>query len=130
MNNNFDKNNNDTNQKKDINYLKNNIQKISQYKIKHVNSIYVSRTVNKNEKKNEILRIPVFTVVKPENLISFEYNREYETRVSRNNVKNNVISIKNFDNHLNETNIKDKKDNEENDKNKSNKRSKSLFCCL
>lgn len=117
--------NTESNAIKDINCFKNNIQKISQYKIKHVNNLYVGRSANKEEKNNSILKIPAFSVVKPENLISFEYNREYETRIN----KNNVIS-KNIEDNSNDTNKREKKVNDENDKNKINKRSKSLFCCL
>ena len=121
INNDSYKNNNGANTKKDINKTKKNIQKLSQYKIKHVNNIFVGRSENKNEVKNR------FKVVKPENLISFEYNREYETRIN----KNNVIIIKNIQDNLNETNNKYKQDNNVNDsKNEYKKRSKSLFCCL
>ena len=121
INNESYKNNNGANTKKDINYIKNNIQRLSQYKIKHVNNIFVGRSANKNEVKNR------FTVVKPENLISFEYNREYETRIN----KNNVIIIKNIGDNLNETNNKYQKDDNVNDSdNECKKRSKSLFCCL
>ena len=113
----------DNNDKK----IKNNIHNNSIYKIKHVNNICVGRSLNK-ENNNLLMKIPSFSVVKPDNLISLEFNRAYE----RNNDKNN-LTIKNYDDNLNETNIKERRDNfihNERNFNKLTKRSKSLFCCL
>lgn len=111
----------------DIKKIKNNIHNNSIYKIKHVNNICVGRSLNK-ENNNLLMKIPTFSVVKPDNLISLEFNRAYE----RNNDKNN-LTMKNYDDNLNETNIKERKDNfihNERNFSKLTKRSKSLFCCL
>ena len=109
------------------NSIKNNILHISQYKIKHVNDIYVGRSQNKKDEfKSPIMKVPVFSVVQPEKLIYFEYNRAYERPINQN--QNNIV-INNDKELLNEKDIKNDISDESKD-NKIKKRNKSVFCCL
>ena len=130
-----DKNNNEKVKLKDNNGLKNsiknNILHISQYKIKHVNDIYVGRSQNKKDEfKSPIMKVPVFSVVQPEKLIYFEYNRAYERPINQNQNQNqNNIVINNHKELLNEKDIKNDISDESKD-NKIKKRNKSVFCCL
>ena len=69
----------------------------------------------------------MFSVVQPETLISFEYNRAYERPKSTNK-----FNIKKSEDIINEKNNKNQNDNndDENDENQIKKRNKSVFCCL
>ena len=112
---------------KDNNEFKNNIQSISQYKMKHVNNIYVGSNLYKNNRNNSLIKIPSFSVVKPDKLISFEYNRAYE-----NNNRTYLLS-KIAEDMFNNDNIKEKTykyKNDGNNDNKIEKKNKSFFCCL
>lgn len=112
---------------KDNNDFKNNIQSISQYKMKHVNNIYVGSNLYKNNRNNSLIKIPSFSVVKPDKLISFEYNRAYE-----NNNRTYLLS-KIAEDMFNNDNIKEKTykyKNDGNNDNKIEKKNKSFFCCL
>ena len=106
---------------------KNNLLNISQYKIKHVNDIYYGKNqIKKDTYKSPIMRIPVFSVVKPEKLIQFEYNRAYE----RPNNQNRIL-VNNHKELLNdEKNSKSDSDNDESENHKIKKKSRSVFCCL
>ena len=91
----------------------------------HINSISLGRYLKKSiDKNNKIIKVPAFSVVKPDKLISFEYNREYETR-------NRSYYMNNNDNINDETNIKEKKDiSQKSESYNKNKNKKSIFCCL
>ena len=103
--------------------LSNNFHDYSQYKIKHTNKICLGNSLN-DKNNNYLIKVPKFSVVQVENLISLEFNRDYERNVhSKNN--NNIMN--NLDDNLNETNIKE---NDGNQRNIIKKRSKSFFCCL
>ena len=113
------------------NSLKNsnyNLLKMSQYKIKHVNDIYYGKNqIKKDSYKSPIMRIPVFSVVKPEKLIHFEYNRAYERPNNQNKILvNNHKELLNDENNSNN----DSSDNDESKSNKIKKKSRSVFCCL
>ena len=103
---------------------KNNILKCQQYKMKHINSIHLGRYSNKIIDKNKaIIKIPAFSVVKPDKLISFEFNREYETR-------NRSYYMNNKDNINDDTNTKERKHLYQSTSEYKNKRGKIIFCCL
>ena len=104
---------------------KKDILKFQQYKMKHINSICLGRYLKKNSDNNkQIIKVPAFSVVKPDKLISFEFNREYETR-------NRSYYMNNNDNINDETNIKEKKDiSQKSESYNKNKKKKSIFCCL
>jgi hypothetical protein len=71
--------------------------------------------------------MPVFSVVQPDKLISFEFNRAYE----RPNNTNNVYTKKSED-MLGEKNSKNQNDNNDNEDsvNETKKINKRVFCCL
>ena len=114
------------NYKKNINNIINNNSK---YIIKHENEIFVENTQNKKEKS--VIKIHEFSIIRPDKLIYFEYNRAYE----RPNNKNNLINKKSEDT-LNDINVRNKNENNENNfneesvENKIKIRNKSVFCCL
>ena len=105
--------------------LKNHKLKIQQYKMNHINSISLGRYLKKSsDKNNHIIKVPAFSVVKPEKLISFEFNREYETR-------NRSYYMNKYDNVNDETNNKEKRDfSQKNERNHKIKKKKFNFCCL
>ena len=47
-----------------------------------MNSFITNKGLRKKNSDNnkQIIKVPAFSVVKPDKLISFEFNREYETR--------------------------------------------------
>ena len=107
---------------------KNSLLNASKYKVKHENEIFVLRSYNKNdENKTLAFKMPVFSVVQVEKLISFECNRVYERPKSTKN-----FIIKKSENLINEKNNNNQNNNndEESDDNQINKRNKSVFCCL
>lgn len=109
------KNNKDDNKKDNL--------KFQQYKMKHINSICLGRYLNKmSDKNNQIIKVPAFSVVKPDKLISFEFNREYETR-NRSYYMNNKEIIDD------ETNIKENS-KERRDISQNIKKRSKIFCCL
>jgi hypothetical protein len=122
-------NNNDSsflsNYKNNKDDKKKDILKFQQYKMKHINSIcldgYLKMSIDKN---NKIVKDPAFSVVKPDKLIYFEYNREYETR-------NRSYYMNNNENINDETNIKEKRgiSQKTGSYNKIKKRTR-IFCCL
>ena len=91
----------------------------------HINSISLGRYLKKSiDKNNQIIKVPAFSVVKPEKLISFEFNREYETR-------NRSYYMNKYDNVNDETNNKEKRDfSQKNERNHKIKKKKFNFCCL
>ncbi len=100
----------------------------SKCKIKHVSDLYVVGNKNKNEEyQNSIIKFPGFSVVQPDKLISFEFNRVYDRPKSTK-----IFSIKKSEDTLNENNIKNKNDNNDNEDsvNEIKKRNKNVFCCL
>ena len=104
---------------------KKDILKFQQYKMKHINSICLGGYLKMSiDKKNKIVKVPAFSVVKPDKLISFEYNREYETR-------NRSYYMNNNENINDETNIKEKRgiSQKTGSYNKIKKRTR-IFCCL
>jgi hypothetical protein len=105
--------------------LKNHKLKIQQYKMNHINSISLGRYLKKSiDKNNQIIKVPAFSVVKPEKLISFEFDREYETR-------NRSYYLKNDDCLNDDTNIKEQRDiSQKNERNHKIKKKKFIFCCL
>ena len=105
--------------------LKNHKLKIQQYKMNHINSISLGRYLKKSiDKNNKIIKVPAFSVVKPEKLISFEFDREYETR-------NRSYYLKNDDCLNDDTNIKEQRDiSQKNERNHKIKKKKFIFCCL
>ena len=104
---------------------KNNKLKYQQYKMNHINSISLGRYLKRRSSiNNQIIKVPAFTVVKPDKLISFEFDREYETR-------NRSFYMNKNDNVNDETNIKEKKDFSQKSEHKHRiKKKKSFFCCL
>ena len=107
------------------NEFKNKIRNLSHYKIKHVNDIFLGNNEKNNEEyKNAVIKIPVFSVVEPDKLIYFEYNRAYERPKNENN-----LLAKNAQNLINEKKVNENNEEESFD-NKINKRNKGLFCCL
>ena len=107
---------------------KNSLLNASKYKVKHENEIFVLRSYNKNdENKSLAFKMPIFSVVQVEKLISFECNRAYERPKSTKN-----FIIKKSENLINEKNNNNQNNNndEESDDNQINKRNKSVFCCL
>ena len=122
------KNNSIENIKLKENDSKNKIKSLSHFKIKHVNDIFLGNTQNnKQEYNNALMKVPVFSVVKPEKLIYFEYNKSYERPEKQNN-----ILAKNSQNLINEKKMKKANDNNDNESfdNNINKRKKGIFCCL
>ena len=105
--------------------LKNHKLKIQKFKMNHINSISLGRYLKKSSDKNDhIIKVPAFSVVKPEKLISFEFNREYETR-------NRSFYMNKYDNVNDETNNKEKRDfSLKNESNNKIKKKKFIFCCL
>ena len=91
----------------------------------HINSISLGRYLKKSiDKNNKIIKVPAFSVVKPEKLISFEFDREYETR-------NRSYYLKNDDCLNDDTNIKEQRDiSQKNERNHKIKKKKFIFCCL
>ena len=108
---------------KEFKSSKNILLNNSKYKIKHVNDINVIG----NKNINQIIKMPAFSVVQPDKLISFEFNRAYE----RPNHTNNVY-IKKSDDMLGEKNSKNQNDNNDNEDsvNDTKKINKRVFCCL
>lgn len=93
----------------------------------HINSISLGRYLKRRSSiNNQIIKVPAFTVVKPDKLISFEFDREYETR-NRSFYMNKNDNVNVND----ETNIKEKKDFSQKSEHKHRiKKKKSFFCCL
>ena len=104
---------------------KKEIFKFHQYKMKHINNICLSGYLEmNNDKNNKIIKVPAFSVVKPDKLISFEFNREYETR-------NRSYYMNNNDNINDETNIKEKRGiSQKSESYNKIKKSTTIFCCL
>jgi hypothetical protein len=104
---------------------KKEIFKFHQYKMKHINNICLSGYLEmNNDKNNKIIKVPAFSVVKPDKLISFEFNREYETR-------NRSYYMNNNDYINDETNIKEKRGiSQKSESNNKIKKSTKIFCCL
>ena len=105
----------------------NNIKKIkhtfhnySHFKVRHTNNICLGTTLN-DTNNNFFIKPPKFAVVRPENLISLEFDRAYKRNSSNN------CMINNDDDNLNETNIRE--DNSGRIA-QIKKRNKSFFCCL
>ena len=120
--------NNKLKDNKEFKNSKNSLLNASKYKVKHENEIFVIRSYNKNDEyKSLAFKIPVFSVVQPEKLISFEYNRVYERPKSTKN-----FDIKKSEGLINEKNNKNQNDNndDESEDNQIKKRNKSVFCCL
>jgi hypothetical protein len=65
---------------------------------------------SKLEYNNALIKVPVFSVVKPEKLIYFEYNRSYERPEKQNN-----ILAENSQNLINEKKMKKVNDNNDNE---------------
>ena len=104
-------------------YNKKDNLKFQQYKMKHINSICLGRYLNKiSDQNNQIIKVPAFSVVKPDKLISFEFNREYETR-NRSYYMNNNEDLND------ETNFKENS-KERREISQKIKRRKKIFCCL
>ena len=100
---------------------KNNKLKFQQYKMNHINSISVGRYLKRRSSINsKIIKVPAFTVVKPDKLISFEFDREYETR-------NRSYYMNKNDNVNDETNIKEKKGFSQKSENKHKIKKKNHF---
>ena len=114
------------NYKKNINNILNNNSK---YIVKHENEIFVENNLNKKEKS--IIKIHEFSIIQPEKLIYFEYNKANE----RPNNKNNIINKK-AEETLNYINIRNKNKNNGNNINEESMekkikiKKKSVFCCL
>ena len=108
---------------KEFKSSKNVLLNNSKYKIKHVNDINVIGSKN----ISPIIKMPVFSVVQPDKLISFEFNRAYERP---NNINN--IYIKKSEDMLGEKNSKNQNDNNDNEDsvNDTKKINKRVFCCL
>lgn len=113
---------NDSSQIKVNNYLKNNIKSLFQYKMKHINHFCIKSLNKINGNKSSIIRLPFFSVVKPDKLVSIEYNRAYENN-NRSFCLNKVLEDKLTIEHKNN-------DRNENEDYKVEKRNKSFFCCL
>ena len=103
-----------------IKKIKNTFHNYSHFKVRHTNNICLGTTLN-IANNNFFIKPPKFEVVRPENLISLEFDRAYKRNSSNN------CMINNDDDNLNETNIRE-------DNNgriaQIKKRNKSFFCCL
>ena len=111
---------------RNLNTFKKNILTSTNYEIKHINNIYLGRNqIKPLEKKINFIKVPYFSVVKPDNLVSFEYNRAYE-----NNNRNYYLN-KNNEKLLQEA-MKERKysKNVKSSDNNGKKKNKSIFCCL
>ena len=113
---------NDSSQIKSNNYYRNNIKNLFEYKMKHVNHFCIKSLNKINGNKSSIIRLPFFSVVKPDKLVSIEYTRAYENN-NRSFCLNKVSEDKLTREHKNN-------DRNENEDYKVEKRNKSFFCCL
>lgn len=103
-----------------IKKVKNTFHNYSHFKVRHTNNICLGTTLN-DTNNNFFIKPPKFAVVRPENLISLEFDRAYKRNSSNN------CMINNDDDNLNETNIRE--DNSGRIA-QIKKRNKSFFCCL
>ncbi len=103
-----------------IKKIKNTFHNYSHFKFRHTNNICLGTTLN-DTNNNFFIKPPKFQVVRPENLISLEFDRAYKRNSSNN------CMINNDDDNLNETNIRE--DNSGRIA-QIKKRNKSFFCCL
>ena len=113
---------NDSSQIKSNNYYRNNIKNLFEYKMKHVNHFCIKSLNKINGNKSSIIRLPFFSVVKPDKLVSIEYTRAYENN-NRSFCLNKVSEDKLTIEHKNN-------DRNEDEDYKVKKRNKSFFCCL
>ena len=107
---------------KSNNYYRNNIKNLFEYKMKHVNHFCIKSLNKINGNKSSIIRLPFFSVVKPDKLVSIEYTRAYENN-NRSFCLNKISEDKLTIEHKNN-------DRNENEGYKVEKRNKSFFCCL
>ena len=113
---------NDSSQIKSNNYYRNNIKNFFEYKMKHVNHFCIKSLNKLKGNKSSIIKLPFFSVVKPDKLVSIEYTRAYENNNRRfclNKVSEDKLTIEHKNN-----------DRNENEDYKVEKRNKSFFCCL
>lgn len=113
---------NDSSQIKSNNYIRNNIKNLFEYKMKHVNHFCIKSLNKINGNKSSIIKLPFFSVVKPDKLVSIEYNRAYENNnrsFCLNKVSEDKLTIEHKNNDRNDS-----------DDYKVEKRNKSFFCCL
>ena len=113
---------NDSSQIKSNNYYRNNNKNLFEYKMKHVNHFCIKSLKKINGNKSSIIRLPFFSVVKPDKLVSIEYTRAYENN-NRSFCLNKVSEDKLTIEHKNN-------DRNEDEDYKVKKRNKSFFCCL
>ena len=113
---------NDSSQIKGNNFYRNNIKNLFEYKMKHVNHFCIKSLNKINRNKSSIIKLPFFSVVKPDKLVSIEYTRAYENN-NRSFCLNKVSEDKLTREHKNN-------DRNENEDYKVEKRNKSFFCCL
>ena len=115
----------------------------SYFKVKHTNNIQIERKIShKDEYNNNVIKISSYSVVKPDNLISLEYNKKPED--NNDNIENNdnrkKLAIKNSEllneennaealTQKNENNIYNTYNNNINTSNIEQKHCK-FFCCL
>ena len=115
----------------------------SYFKVKHINNIQLeSKLSHKDEYNNNVIKISSYSVVKPDNLISLEYNKIPED--NKNNIDNNdkrkKLAIKNSEvlneennaealTQKNENNIYNTYNDNINSSNIERKHCK-FFCCL
>ena len=109
---------------KEFKSSKNLILNNSKYKIKHVNDINVIG----NKNINPIIKMPAFSVVQPDKLIFFEFNRAYER--PNNNINN--FLVKKSEDMLGEKDTKNKNNINDNEEsvNEDKKINKKILCCL
>jgi hypothetical protein len=113
---------NDSSQIKGNIFYRNNIKNLFEYKMKHVNHFCIKSLNKINRNKSSIIKLPFFSVVKPDKLVSIEYTRAYENN-NRSFCLNKVSEDKLTREHKNN-------DRNENEDYKVEKRNKSFFCCL
>ena len=113
---------NDSSQIKSNNYYRNNIKNLFEYKMKHVNHFCIKSLNKINGNKSSIIKLPFFSVVKPDKLVSIEYTRAYENN-NRSFCLNKISEDKLTIEHKNN-------DRNVNEGYKVEKRNKSFFCCL
>ena len=113
---------NDSSQIKSNNYYRNNIKNFFEYKMKHVNHFCIKSLNKLKGNKSSIIKLPFFSVVKPDKLVSIEYTRAYENN-NRSFCLNKVSEDKLTIEHKNN-------DRNEDEDYKVEKKNKSFFCCL
>ena len=115
----------------------------SSFKIKHTNNIQLEKKLShKDEYNNNVIKISSYSVVKPDNLISLEYNKKPEDNIDSNDNRKKLViknsEVLNEENNAealtqkNENNIYNTYNNNINNSNSSNIERKhcKFFCCL